>query len=328
MDVLSEALSAMKITGSVLLNEAYSCPWAISIPNKVLLSQSLNTGNNAHIAAFHFVQRGYIEIELENKSKETVHAGELVICFSGSAHTLYQGTGKSVRPFKEIIEGNNPFKPTSENDAQSTSLICGIFMLHNTYLNPLYEALPPLLKISIAPGKDYSFSSTASIINLLLNEISQQSLAYDYMIERYLELLCAKAIRLHIESTSTNEINWLHALKDSTIARAVTSIHSQPEYDWSVKKIAQGVSLSPSRFAARFTETMGITPMVYVTRWRMYLASKLLNDTHLGLEQVSTKVGYENITAFSRAFKKYVGSPPGVWRKNNNESVMLKDKNN
>ncbi|MFK5913733.1 MAG: AraC family transcriptional regulator, partial [Woeseiaceae bacterium] len=113
-----------------------------------------------------------------------------------------------------------------------------------------------------------------------------------------------------------------------TIARAVTSIHSQPEYDWSVKKIAQGVSLSPSRFSARFTETMGITPMVYVARWRMYLASKLLNDTHLGLEQVSTKVGYENIAAFSRAFKKYVGSPPGVWRKNNNENVMLKDKNN
>ncbi|MFK5914675.1 MAG: cupin domain-containing protein, partial [Woeseiaceae bacterium] len=248
MDVLSETLGAMKITGNVLLNEAYSAPWAVSIPNKAALSQSLNANKNTHIAAFHFVQRGYIEIELEKGNKETVLAGELAICFSGIAHTLYQGTSKSALPFKEIMEGNNPFKPTSENDAQSTSLICGIFMLHNTYLNPLYEALPPLLKISIAPGKDYSFSSTASILNLLLNEISQQSLAYDYMIERYLELLCAKAIRLHIESTSTNEINWLHALKDSTIARAVTSIHSQPEYDWSVKKIAQGVSLSPSRF--------------------------------------------------------------------------------
>ena len=326
MDVLSETLGAMKITGNVLLNEIYSSPWAVSIPDKTALSQSFDLNKDIHIAAFHLVQRGYIEIELENGNKETVHAGELVICFSGIAHTLYQGTGKPALPFKEIMEGNNPFKPTSENDAQSTSLICGIFMLHNTYLNPLYEALPSLLKISIAPGDGNSFSSTASIVNLLLTEISQKSFAYNYMIERYLELLCAKAIRLHIESTSEKEISWLHALKDATIARAVTSIHLQPEHDWTVKEIAQGVSLSPSRFATRFTQTMGITPMVYVARWRMYLASKLLNDTHLGIEQVSSKVGYENITAFSRAFKKHVGSPPGVWRKNNKESNMLNDK--
>lgn len=317
IDVFSETLRSMQIAGNLLLNEEYSAPWAVSIPNKIELAESLESKKSVHIAAFHLVQRGHIEIELENGDKAIAYAGEMMICFSGMAHTLYQGTSKPALSFKNILKGgNNIFKPSKENYAQSTSLICGIFMLHDTFLNPLFEALPSLLKISIGQGKDYSLSSTASIVNLLLKEINQKSLAHSYMIERYLELLCAKSIRLYIETSPSEETGWLQALKDSTVARAITTIHSQPAYDWSVKKLAQGVALSPSRFAARFTETMRITPMVYVTRWRMYLASKLLNDTQLGIEQVSTRVGYENVAAFSRAFKRYAGSPPGAWRTN------------
>jgi len=59
---------------------------------------------------------------------------------------------------------------------------------------------------------------------------------------------------------------------------------------------------------------MGVTPMVYVTRWRMYLASKMLSDTQLGLDQISVQVGYDNVAAFSRMFKRTVGSSPGAWR--------------
>jgi len=314
-DVFSETLRSMNIVGNILLNEEYAKPWAISIPNRDELAESMDSRKNVHIAAFHLVQRGYIEIELENGEKDIAHAGEMLICFSGVGHTLYQETSKPAVSFKKILQdGENIFKPDKDNYTYSTSLICGIFMLQDTFLNPLFEALPPLLKISVAPGKDHAISSTASIVNLLLAEINQKPLAYSYMIERYLELLCAKAIRLYIENIPTEESSWLHALKDPTIAKTITTIHFQPTYNWSVKKLAEGVCLSPSRFAARFTKSMGVTPMVYVAKWRMYLACKLLNDTKLGIEQVSTRVGYENTAAFSRAFKRYIGSSPGAWR--------------
>ncbi len=315
MDVFSETLRSLQITGSLLLNEDYSAPWAVSIPNKIELAESLGSKKNVHIAAFHLVQRGYIEIKLENGHKETVYAGEMVICFSGMAHTLYQQTSKPARPFKKILDsGQNIFAPDKENYAQSTSLICGIFMMHNTILNPLFEALPSLLKIPTGQGDDYSLSTTASIVNLLRKEIKQKSLTHSYMVERYLELLCAKSLLLYIETAPAEETGWLHALKDPMVAKIITSIHSQPAHNWSVKELAKSIALSPSRFAARFTEKMAITPMVYVTRWRMYLASRLLIETPLSIEQISTQVGYENIAAFSRAFKRHIGSSPGAWR--------------
>lgn len=314
-DVFSELLRSMQITGSLLLNEDYAAPWAISIPNKVDLIKSLESNNSIHIAAFHLVRRGYIEIELDNGNKHIVNKGEMVICFSGMAHTLYQGSNQSAYPFKSMMQtGENIFMPTNDEYAQSTSLICGIFMLRDTLLNPLFEALPPLLKISTNQGDDYSQTTTAHIVNLLLREVDQQSLAHSYSMERYLELLCARSIHSYIESSLTEQSGWLQAIQDSMTARVITAIHSQPAYHWSVKEMATLVSLSPSRFAARFTEIMGTSPMVYVTRWRMYLATKLLNETRSGIEQISTQVGYDNVAAFSRAFKRNIGSSPGVWR--------------
>jgi AraC-like DNA-binding protein len=314
-NVFSETLRFLKITGSLLLNEDYCSPWAVSIPDKKELAESLQNKKNIHIAAFHLVQRGYIEIELENGKKELVCEGEIVICFGGASHTIYQGTSKPARPFKDIMQGGqNIFQPTEDNYAQSSSLICGIFMLQNTHLNPLFEALPPLLKISSKQGNSYSSSTTASIISLLLTEIDQQSFVHDYIIERYLELLCAKCISTYIETAPKGDVGWFHAIKDPKIANVIIAIHSQPASTWSVKALARIISLSPSRFATRFTEIMGIPPMVYVTRWRMYVASKMLNDTQLGIEQISVQVGYDNVAAFSRMFKRMIGSSPGVWR--------------
>jgi len=314
-DVFSEVLRSMQITGSLLLNEHYSAPWAVSIPNRVELAESLQSKKNAHIAAFHLVRRGYIEIELENGSKERVHEGEMVICFAGMAHTLYQGASKPARSFKKIMQGGpNIFAPTKDNYAQSTSLICGVFMLHDTALNPLFEALPPLIKIATGEGDYYSLSTTANIIKLLLTEIDQKLFAHSYMVERYLELLCARSIHSYIETADEGKTGWLYAIKDPMVARVISAIHLQPDYAWSVTELAKLISLSPSRFAARFTEIMGTTPMVYVTRWRMYLAGKLLKDTKFGIEQISVRVGYDNVAAFSRAFKRNVGSSPGTWR--------------
>ena len=320
--VFSETLAFLKISGSLLLNEDYASPWAISVPDKKELAENLNK-KNVHIAAFHLVQRGYIEIELKSGNKELVREGEMVICFGGSEHTLFQGASMPARSFQDIMQGGpNTFEPTEDNYAQSTSLICGIFILHDTMLNPLFEALPPLLKIN-AKQENHSSSATANIIHLLLKEISHQSLVHDYMIERYLELLCAKSIHAYIDTVPTGETGWLQAIKDPKIAQVISAIHAKPAYLWSVKELAKLVSLSPSRFAARFTQIMDASPMMYVTRWRMYLASRLLNDTRLGIDLISSQVGYENVAAFSRAFKRNIGSAPGVWRTDHRIDLKL-----
>jgi len=60
------------------------------------------------------------------------------------------------------------------------------------------------------------------------------------------------------------------------------------------------------------------------TNWRMQLASNLLRSTSEGLAVIAERVGYESEAAFSRAFKKSVGVPPGVWRQRRPRSARPK----
>jgi AraC-like DNA-binding protein len=60
--------------------------------------------------------------------------------------------------------------------------------------------------------------------------------------------------------------------------------------------------------------------MQYLANWRMQLAANHLRSGVESVAAIANRVGYESEAAFSRAFKKAVGTPPGEWRKRRNES--------
>jgi AraC-like DNA-binding protein len=67
--------------------------------------------------------------------------------------------------------------------------------------------------------------------------------------------------------------------------------------------------------AERFTLYAGHPPMQYLASWRMQLAAHMLLNGGETVASLASKVGYESEAAFSRAFKKIVGVPPGEWRR-------------
>ena len=55
--------------------------------------------------------------------------------------------------------------------------------------------------------------------------------------------------------------------------------------------------------------------MHYLTQWRMQVATGLLTSRIDTVARVAAEVGYDSQAAFSRTFKKLVGTPPAAWRK-------------
>jgi AraC-like DNA-binding protein len=54
--------------------------------------------------------------------------------------------------------------------------------------------------------------------------------------------------------------------------------------------------------------------MQYLTNWRMQLAANYLRTGSEAIVVIANRVGYQSEAAFSRAFKKAVGTPPSEWR--------------
>lgn len=309
---LSDALSAMRISGSVLIDEDYAPPWGVDIPNAGRLRTVMKLGNGIRVVAFHFVKRGYIEVTAEGCDPVTVAAGEMLICFGGLPHRVSQGAAaKTVSAEALLTGGINPFQPDAGNMARGTSLMCGVFMLRHVELNPLFSSLPTLLHASAKRAG--AIHNLPGVLAWMAQEAEQRTPGSAYVVERLLELLCAEALRAHLETASLQS-GWLFGIKDPVVGRAIAMIHSRPGENWSVKRLAQGVAMSPSRFAARFSAAIGDSPMAYVTKWRMNVAGRLLDESGLGISEIAADVGYENVAAFSRTFKRHVGMPPAAWR--------------
>ena len=317
-DILSNVLNSMHICGNLLLYESYNAPWSISIPQGHKLGKLLDIKPGTRVVAFHLVERGYLEIASteENTSQEsslTVGAGEMVICFSGTAHRIFQGNSFSSFPVKNVLAGTSlPFRSQLEKNYSSVSCICGVFYLEDTYLNPLFASLPPILHASLSQIE--AFQNLSGVANLVVRELEQRSPGSDFMVQRLLEVLCAGAIRNYIDKLQSQEPSWLIGLRDPVISKILSIIHAQPGNDWSVETLAKSVDLSPSRFAARFKEIVGESPMSYVSEWRIHVASCLLKTTESNVSEIAFQVGYENLAAFNRAFKRHLNMPPGAWR--------------
>ena len=311
-DVLSNVMSSMRISGSVLINEDYVLPWGVTIPNAERLRDVMKLGSGVRVVAFHFVKRGYIEVTPDGENAVTVESGEMAICFGGLPHRVSQGVDtKSVSAEALLTGSKNPFQPDATNKARSTSLMCGVFMMRNVELNPLFSSLPSVLHVSAQrPGQLHNLPG---VLSWMTQEAEQAAPGGNYVIERLLELLCAEVLRAHLEN-STTESGWFSGLKDPVVGRAISMIHSRPGELWTVNRLAHGVAMSPSRFAARFSAALGDSPMAYVTKWRMNVAGRLLGESKQGVGEIAADVGYENVAAFSRAFKRHLGVPPATWR--------------
>jgi len=107
----------------------------------------------------------------------------------------------------------------------------------------------------------------------------------------------------------------LNAIGDAQIGKALAAIHANPEEPWTVASLAQYVDMSRSAFAAKFKELTGSSPLDYVTSWRMHKAQSLLKQGDTSIIDVANIVGYKSEAAFSKAFKRETGNPPGFCRK-------------
>ena len=291
-DVVGDALASLRIGGSLLLRESYAPPWSVAVPGAPRLVELLGVDAKIRVVAFHLVEFGHCEIESERGDKVELTAGEMAVCFDGEAHRISQGRRARVQTFESLMAGANQRKALG---GESTSLLCGAFLLQQTDLNPLFAALPGLMRASLSrPGQLHNLSGVA---RLMAEEIDRRSPGGGYIVGRLLEILCAEAVRAHIESAPHEAAGWIRAVTDPIVGRAIAAIHARPGQTWSVKELASEVAMSPSRFAARFSEALGTPPMAYVVQWRMNVARRKLAGSRQSIDQVATEIGYESVVA-------------------------------
>ena len=85
--------------------------------------------------------------------------------------------------------------------------------------------------------------------------------------------------------------------------------------DWSIKRMADEVNFSQSRFYNIYKEIYGVSPITDLINEKINLAKNMLAYGNSSISTISSSLGYNNITHFSRQFKSTTGQSPAEYRK-------------
>lgn len=98
------------------------------------------------------------------------------------------------------------------------------------------------------------------------------------------------------------------------IKQAIAYINKNFSHNIGVEDIARAVGISPAHLSRLFKQEVGRTVIEYLTLVRLEQAKLLLRKGDLTLEEISRRVGYNDVAYFSRVFKREVGVTPGIFR--------------
>lgn len=306
LDLLSDILTKLSLRGSLYFRTSFTEPWGVRVPAY------------CDVARFHFAHRGEALVRVAG-CDVPVHLaqGDLIVIPHGAAHVLscrHTGPDEAL-PLDDVLErsgfaGHGTLVWGGDESPQDTQLICGHFSLAEGSRHLLFDRLPRYIHLR-GYGEEAGpwLEATLKVIGA---ESGGARLGGDLIALKMSEAIFVQAIRAHIE-TSANGAG-VSGFADPHLARALTAFHRSPADDWSVAAMAREAGLSRTGFAERFSTRLGVTPMAYVTAWRMQIARDALAARGLSVAEAAELSGYASESAFSRVFKKEMGAPPASFR--------------
>ena len=293
MDLLQEHLIRARAAGGVFARSAANPPWGLRLSGIQL--------------AVHAVVQGQVWLWTEaGEEAVPLRPGDLAFVRGGTDHFVAHEPGAvcvSPDEFRRLHAAGDV-----ELGAQAAVFLCGAYQFAGDVGAGLVDALPPVLAFPASVDDPIH-----GVVTMLSREMAHPQPGQQTVLDRLLDLLVVLGLRTGL-ARSANAPAWFRAAADERLSQALQAIHENADRPWTVEDLARVALMSRASFARVFKQTLGQTPMQYLSDWRMTLARDLLLTDGLSLAQIAERVGYSSQYAFATAFRRHHGEPPGRWR--------------
>ncbi len=100
-----------------------------------------------------------------------------------------------------------------------------------------------------------------------------------------------------------------------TLSPVLTWMVENLDAEVTVDQLARRALMSSRTFARRFREETGTTPHQWLTHQRVLLAERLLEDTHLSIDEIARRSGFGNAAGLRHHFTRVRGTSPAAYRR-------------
>lgn len=241
------------------------------------------------------IQKGSGCVSVDFRS-ETVFAGDIVIILPGQLHSISQKESQPME-YENIL-----FRPSM--------LISGAHDLcAENYILPLIHAqLSP--DTFLTPECSY-YSESSACIREIDRLCASQPNGYQLAVKGWLFQFLFYLICHQKEQPSFSRAQEKHLKKMKCILTYMEEHFSEPI---SIEEMANLIYYSKSHFMKFFKTYTGKGFTEYLNDYRLNHAAQLLSTSDLPLIEIAASSGFENLSYFTRIFKREYGITPGKYR--------------
>ncbi len=258
------------------------------------------------------MNKGPIWFHIEGADPVKLETNDILVLPHGAGHGLSDTTDQELAPVPDFLSGAQGCPQTftwpGAGHGGESIVLCGFFACRARIYSPLLDAPPNVMVIRHDPKRTPWLAAT---LQRTLDETLENRPGGGALIEQLTSLLFMEVVQRQLEKDPSG---WLGALSDPMLGKVLQLIHQQPAQAWTVQSLAKRAGSSRSAMAERFVEAIGVSPIKYLTTWRLELAAARLLDSDDCIAEIAVDIGYDSEASFNRAFKRHVGAPPATWR--------------
>ena len=315
MDAFSEILSGVKLSGAVFFSAEFSAPWGFSAPASKVIAEQV-APSAAHLVLYHLLIDGTAFVEMDGGQSVVLVPGDVVIFPHGDPHNM--SSGKATRPpfpnygISSKIKARDLSPLRAGGSGSVSKFVCGYMTCDPHLSRPILNGLPSVFKVNVRADSAGHWLET-SILHLVEEAVSGR-VGSEAMLAKLSEALFVDTLRRYVDGLPEQQNGWLAGARDPVVGRSLALLHGRVAHPWTIADLADEVGISRSALVERFSRYLAEPPMAYLTRWRLQLAAESLQKTSRGIADIATDIGYQSEAAFSRAFRREFGQPPGRYR--------------
>lgn len=315
MDALSEAMRAVRVTGALFFNGEFSAPWRFATPAQDQIRPTVSP-DSERLVLFHLVTEGHATARVDGHDEVSLAAGDIVVFPHGDAHELWHGRTTRLFPGTRLLPKLANGELAAEKwggDGPVTRIICGYLGCERHAEGLFLGGLPAMLRTNVRDSPSGAWIESA--IRHCASEPESQRAGRMAVLAKLAETVFVETLCRYMDELPPERTGWLAGARDAKVGRALALLHRDPARAWTLPELARASGTSRTVLADRFAQLMGEPPLAYLARWRLQLGARLLLTTNRKVLQVACDVGYESEAAFSRAFSRAFGAPPGRYRR-------------
>lgn len=192
-------------------------------------------------------------------------------------------------------------------------------LFSNSYACTLgYEALSPLKamarRFEILSDKEPYYNAVIRIVDRIWDEAEKDDAASPLMAVSSLWELAA-LLKREMDRRGDPALTLKEARNRERLAPVLDYIFKHYDCKITLADLAKLSNMSVPNFCSVFRETMGVSPMEYITQIRLQNAADLLRNTDKKIIDVAVECGFFSISNFIKAFHNGMNMSPSQYRK-------------